>query len=114
MKYAPVALGICVTVYWILAFAVALSSPLNPEISGRPWWDLAVFRVPGLWVHYKLYFAFEQFGASSFGPWYHYFIGTLLITAIGIGSGCTLASQIVLSRVIAWRYRAKMKEQKSE
>jgi hypothetical protein len=99
----PVMLGACVTLYWVLAFATALSSVFLGPDADRQWWSLWILREPGHWLGGDVIFSgIEKIGfnyATILNDGLPYFIGALLYTAVGIGVGTWLGLQLIVSRI---------------
>lgn len=110
MRRLPVTLGACVTLYWVLAFATALSSVFWGPDADRQWWSFWILREPGHWLGGDVIFAgLETFGgfdyATILDDGFPYFIGLLLLTAIGLGVGTWLVLQLIVSRIYLERFR---------
>ena len=91
------------TLYWVLAFATALSSVFLGPDADRQWWSLWILREPGHWLGGDVIFSgIEKIGfnyATILNDGLPYFIGALLYTAVGIGVGTWLGLQLIVSRI---------------
>jgi|GEM_PF-3641023 len=101
-KRVPVILGACVTLYWLLAFATALSSVFLGPDADRQWWSLWILREPGHWLGGDVIFSgIEDIGFNYdtiLNDGLPFFIGALLFTAAGLGVGTWLVLQLIVSR----------------
>ncbi|BCX47318.1 hypothetical protein HAHE_12260 [Haloferula helveola] len=110
LRWLPIGLGVAHSVYWLLAFATVIFTPLRFPGVEIPWWDLAALRLPGLWLMNLVAKGFERLGFDFYWILDHgmgWFVATLVITTLGIGAGTWLITQVILTRILAYRSRRK-------
>ena len=92
MKRLPLTLGLISTVYWLLAFTVALARSFIYHGEYSSWWDISLLRVPGYLVGERVFVLFETIPGVEYGhilgdslPIFICFLGSLLAISILFG-----------------------------
>ena len=94
----PIAAGVCVTVFWTLAFAVGLAVFAFGNHPETQWWNIGFLRHPGEWLGHKVFSGYEKYGRVDYGhiieKRMNVFIALLAATATAIGIGVWLVTQL--------------------
>ena len=76
-------------VYWLLAFAIAFCDYFYVSGNDLPWWDVAIFRVPGFHLGLWIFELLEQLPGVNYSvilnDYLVCFLGVLCLVAINIG-----------------------------
>ena len=110
MKYLPLSLGVCITCFWMLAFATALFTPLYVDDRNLPWWNFECFRAPGMWLGDRIFQSLEGFPGLKIGTTSK-IVGVLFLVSFGMGSSSFLVTQIAFSRFRIWSHQRRVSEE---